>query len=130
MANHSQLTNYPLDLKQIRSEYSGLDNSVNWRGRSGKIYRLIREKLADFALLEQDIYIILSKGQPFWVGTAADLIANEYSRERFREAIIVADNVLRLKDNSDDITKMNIIWDIEKGQLIKGSKLAKIKLFS
>ncbi len=105
-------------------------SKIGWKGYSGRNYQLDLERLSDFVLVGEDIYIIAHGGRSCWVGTANDLVNNGASRARFREALKIGDLVLRLKDDSDEITKMNIAWDIEGGRLSKIYKKQKSKLLS
>ncbi len=130
----------PMQITFRRKSCKGLafEGLVNWQGYSGRNYPLSKERLEDFVLLEQNIYIIVAKELTCWVGTANDLVNNELSRSRFREAIKIADCVFCFKDNSDEMSRMNIAWDIEGGFLSKnpykstysGAKTAALKLLA
>ncbi len=130
----------PIQIAFKRKPFMGKDfkGLVNWQGYSGRNYPLSKEHLEDFVLLEQNIYIIVAKELACWVGTADDLVNNEVSRSRFREAIKIADCVFCFKDNSDEMSKLSIVWDIEGGILrnnsykstFGGEKQADLKLLA
>ena len=117
---NSEISDSEINLN--RMERVDFDPSVKWRGRSGRQYALVRERLENFVLKERDLYIIAEGNDPRWIGTAGDLITNDISRARFKEAVKVASCVLRLPDIHDELIRMSAAWDIEGGHLSDGKK--------
>ena len=89
---------------------------VSWRGRSGRTYAMVRETLDSFVMDDQELYVLTSGDKACWVGTAGDLIGDGRSRARFREAVRVANSVLRIARPSDDVTTLTTMWDLEGGE--------------
>jgi len=95
-----------------------LPRPVNWLGRSGRSYALVPEQIEDFVLEGRDLYVIAEGEKLRWIGTAGDLIQDQVSRARFREAVKVASSVLRLSNAGNDVERMTAVWDIEGGHLV------------
>ena len=91
----------------------GFSRPVNWRGRSGRYYALSPERLDDFMLRGNELYLIARGTLVLWAGSAQDIIADPQSRARFRLALAAADRVFHVETSQDDIERMTVIWDLE-----------------
>lgn len=88
-----------------------------WRGRSGRVYALTPEAVAEFFLSPEKLYLLARGSLALWVGGADDLVADSVSRARFRLALDCADRAYRLEGvGGDDIARMTTIWDLEGGE--------------
>jgi len=101
-------------------------NFVKWQGRSGRFYSLVQESLDDFILMEHDLYVIAKGDKPHWIGTAGDLIFDQKSRAKFREAVKIGSSVLRLRGDECEIKSRQTAWDIAGGHLDKNEKISSI----
>ena len=86
---------------------------VNWRGRSGRLYTLSPERLDDFALRNNDLFLVARGQLPLWAGSADDVIHDAQSRARFRLALDCADRVFHVDAGGDEIERMTVVWDLE-----------------
>jgi hypothetical protein len=91
----------------------GFSRPVNWRGRSGRFYALTPERLDDFMLEGNELYLIARGTLVLWVGSSDDIISDPQSRARFRLALAAADRVFHVEAGEDDIERMTVIWDLE-----------------
>lgn len=108
----------PLISESDRNAVQGQsEQSVSWRGRSGRTYDMVSERLDDFVLKDHDLYLIAEGGRACWIGTAGDLIEDQSSRARFRAAVKTASAVLRLPHLPDAVERMATAWDMEGGHL-------------
>ena len=130
MISNQQISNMGAEIKQIAINTDIKGCFASWRGASGRNYELLKQRLEDFSLLGDDIYILVANNKACWVGSANDLVTNGVSRSHFRAALKIAKQVYSFKDNSDGLAKMNIVWDIEAGQLSTGAELVKLKLLT
>ncbi|HHY50858.1 MAG TPA: hypothetical protein GYA10_14075 [Alphaproteobacteria bacterium] len=97
---------------------------VNWRGRSGRYYALSPERLDDFMLRGNELYLIALGSMVLWAGSSGDVINDAQSRARFRLALATADRVFRVEASEDDVERMTIIWDLEGGVPVSGLSAA------
>ena len=87
---------------------------ATWRGRSGRMYGLIHERLDSFSLAHDGLYMIAKGSIALWAGSAGEVIDDQQSRARFRLALAAADRVFRLADEVPDATtRATLIWDLE-----------------
>jgi hypothetical protein len=91
----------------------GFSRSVNWRGRSGRFYALRPERLENFSLFDDELYLIARGSFVLWAGSGADVISDPQSRSRFRLALAAADRVFHVESNANDVERMTIVWDLE-----------------
>lgn len=94
-----------------------LGRTINWRGQSGRNYPLVEQELESFGLQDNGLYLIAKGLDALWIGTATDIIEDQASRARFRDALKRASSVLRLTPPEDDIERMKMVCDIEAGGL-------------
>jgi hypothetical protein len=102
----------------------GFSRPVNWRGRSGRYYALSPERLDDFMLRSNELYLIARGTLVLWAGSAEDIIADPQSRARFRLALAAADRVFHVEASEDDIERMTVIWDLEGATPVSGLSAA------
>lgn len=96
-----------------------------WRGRSGRIYGLIPERLETFSLAAHSLYLIAKGPIALWAGSATDVIDDQQSRARFRLALAAADRVFRVSDEPPDLTaRATVIWDLEGAEPEQGLSAA------
>lgn len=93
---------------------------VNWRGRSGRLYALSPERLDDFALRNDDLFLIARGNLVLWAGSADDVIHDAQSRARFRLALDCADRVFHVDAGEDDVQRMIVVWDLEGAEPVAG----------
>jgi hypothetical protein len=101
-----------MDMPIGNSSRANLGQSVeimDWKGRSGAHYALIREHLGSFVMSEADLYVIAQDDHVLWVGSALDLVADPASRAQFRRAMQQANAVFRLDAPMD---RNAAIWDL------------------
>ena len=82
-----------------------------WQGRSGRLYGLESENLADFAMDETGLFLLAKGRNVLWVGATEDLVADPLSRARFRLAMSCADRVFRLAAQPGE--RLTTIYDLE-----------------
>lgn len=97
---------------------------VNWRGRSGRIYALLSERMESFALLGAGLYLLARGSVPLWVGSAEDVIHDAPSRSRFRLALEAADRAFAVEAEGDELSRMTIVWDLEGAEPVAGLSAA------
>ena len=97
---------------------------VNWRGRSGRFYALSAERLDDFVLRGEDVYLIARGNLVLWAGASTDVIADPQSRARFRLALTCADRVFHVETAGDDVERMTLVWDLEGATPVAGLSAA------
>lgn len=97
---------------------------VNWRGRSGRYYALSPERLEDFLLRGNELYLIARGTLVLWAGSASDVIGDPQSRARFRLALTCADRVFHVESSADDVERMTVIWDLEGATPVNGLNAA------
>jgi hypothetical protein len=102
----------------------GFSRPVNWRGRSGRYYALTAERLDDFMLRGNELYLIARGTLVLWAGSAEDIIADPQSRARFRLALAAADRAFHVEASEDDIERMTVIWDLEGATPVSGLNAA------
>lgn len=86
---------------------------VNWRGRSGRFYALMPERLDSFAFDTTSLYLLARGGVPLWVGSAHDVIHDAQSRSRLRLALEAADRVFTVAGGDDELARATVVWDLE-----------------
>ncbi len=91
----------------------GLQRSTLWRGRSGRVYALATDRLADFALCGSELSLVARGNLVLWVGSLAEVVNDADSRARFRLALDCADRAFRMTAPSDAVDRATIIWDLE-----------------
>ena len=101
-----------------------LNRPVNWRGRSGRFYALSPERLADFALKSDELYLIALGHNVLWAGSSRDVVNDPLSRARFRLALTCADRVFHVESSGDEIARMTIVWDLEGAEPVMGLSAA------
>jgi hypothetical protein len=97
---------------------------VNWRGRSGRFYALIPERLDSFALTTSGLYMLARGTVPVWVGSAHDVINDAPSRARFRLALEAADRAFLVEIEDDELSRMTTVWDLEGAEPVSGLSAA------
>ena len=97
---------------------------VNWRGRSGRFYALSPERLDDFSLRNNELYLIARGSLVLWAGSSADVIGDAQSRARFRLALTCADRAFHVEAGEDDVERMTVIWDLEGAAPVTGLSAA------
>ncbi len=97
---------------------------VNWRGRSGRFYALVAERFDSFALTSDGLYMLARGTVPMWVGSAHDVIHDSESRSRFRLALEAADRAFLVDAESDELTRMTLVWDLEGAEPVTGLSAA------
>lgn len=97
---------------------------VNWRGRSGRYYALIAERLDTFALTTASLYMLARGTIPVWVGSADDVINDAQSRARFRLALEAADRAFLVDSSADELSRMTTVWDLEGAEPVTGLNAA------
>lgn len=97
---------------------------VNWRGRSGRFYALVQERLDAFALTTSGLYLLARGTVPMWVGTADDVINDAQSRARFRLALEAADRAFLVESPGDELSRMTTVWDLEGAEPVTGLSAA------
>lgn len=97
---------------------------VNWRGRSGRYYALSPERLEDFSLRGNELYLVARGSLVLWAGSSADVIADPQSRSRFRLALTCADRAFHVEAGDDDVERMTIVWDLEGATPVSGLNAA------
>ncbi len=102
----------------------GFSRPVNWRGRSGKFYALRPERLDDFMLMDNELYLIARGTLVLWAGSSQDVISDPASRARFRLALAAADRVFHVEAGEDDIERMTVVWDLEGATPVSGLSAA------
>lgn len=97
-------------------DFEGATHPATWVGRSGRRYHFTRESSEGFVLIEGDLYL-LAEGQAVrWVGSARDLIEEQGSRARFRDAVARGAAVYRMPAPQDDLARLTAVWDLECGE--------------
>ena len=96
---------------------------TNWRGRSGRFYALAPVPLASFSLAGSSLYLLAAEDRVLWVGTAADLVADSASRQRFRAALRLGEAAFSITAPADDVARMTMAWDLEAAVPVKGLRL-------
>ena len=86
---------------------------AHWLGQSGRSFCLIAEDVADFAMHESDIYMLVNGSTVMWVGSNLELVSEPASRRRFVEALATADGVMRLERSGGEADRMSTIADLE-----------------
>ncbi len=107
-----------------RHSVSMPQRQVNWRGRSGRFYALTPERFDSFALTSLGLYMLARGTVPMWVGSAHDVIHDSESRSRFRLALEAADRAFLVHAESDEITRMTVVWDLEGAEPVTGLSAA------
>ena len=91
---------------------------ANWRGRSGRFYALLSERLDSFQLTGYGLHMLARGTVPIWVGSAHDVINDAASRARFRLALAAADRAFAVDTDDDDLSRMTTVWDLEGAEPI------------
>ena len=97
---------------------------VNWRGRSGRFYALISERLDSFDLIGSGLHMLARGTVPMWVGSAHDVIHDAASRARFRLALEAADRAFAVATEGDELSRMTVVWDLEGAEPVTGLSAA------
>lgn len=97
---------------------------VNWRGRSGRFYALSPERLEDFLLRDNELYLIARGNLVLWAGSSVDVINDAASRSRFRLALAAADRAFHVESSEDDVERMTMVWDLEGATPVNGLSAA------
>lgn len=97
--------------------------ATNWRGRSGRFYALTPVSLASFSLAGSALYLLAADDRVLWVGTAADVVADSASRQRFRAALLRGETAFRLTTPDNDVDRMTMAWDLETAVPVLGLRL-------
>lgn len=90
--------------------------SVTWIGASGQRYVFTAEPLESFVLTDGYLYLLAEGAKVLWVGAARNLVDEQASRARFRDAIARGAAVYRMREPKDDLACMTTIWDLETGR--------------
>jgi hypothetical protein len=102
----------------------GFSRPVSWRGRSGRFYALNPERLEDFVLRGNELYLIARGTLVLWAGSAEEIITDVQSRARFRLALAAADRAFHVQAAEDDVERMTVIWDLEGASPVSGLNAA------
>ena len=97
---------------------------VNWRGRSGRFYALMPERLDSFSLSTAGLHMLARGTVPVWVGSGDDVINDAQSRSRFRLALEAADRAFLVADSADELSRMTTVWDLEGAEPVSGLSAA------
>lgn len=97
---------------------------VNWRGRSGRFYALMAERMDAFALTTNGLHLLALGTQVMWVGSARDVIDDPQSRARFRLALDCADRAYAVSAGEDELSRMTVVWDLEGAEPVSGLNAA------
>ena len=98
--------------------------TLRWRGRSGRHYTLRPARLEDFALRNNDLYLVARGSLVLWAGSSDDVIHDAESRARFRLALDCADRVFEVEAGVDQVERMTAIWDLEGAEPLQGQAAA------
>lgn len=93
---------------------------VNWRGRSGRFYALVAERVERFTFAGDAVYLLALGPMPLWAGSAGDVVADPVSRARLRLALDCADRVFCVPTTADPVARMTLAWDLEGAEPISG----------
>lgn len=99
-------------------------HALDWCGRSGRHYALHPERLEDFALRNNELYLITRGSFVLWAGSSEDVINDAQSRARFRLALDCADRVFQVESGADQVERMTTIWDLEGAEPVSSSSRA------
>jgi hypothetical protein len=99
-------------------------SALRWRGRSGRHYRLRPARLEDFALRNNDLYLVARGSLVLWAGSSEDVIHDAESRARFRLALDCADRVFEVEAGADQVERMTVVWDLEGAEPLTGQAAA------
>lgn len=94
--------------------------AAQWRGRSGRCYGMVGEKLESFTMDSADLYVIAKGSNALWVGSTDDLVSDPTSRVQFRLALDCGTAVFRLEVPE---TGAAARWDIEGGEPVMATLL-------
>ena len=97
---------------------------ANWRGRSGRFYALLFERLDSFELTSSGLHLLARGGVPLWVGSAYDVIHDAASRARFRLALAAADRAFSIDADDNELSRMTLVWDLEGAEPVSGLSAA------
>lgn len=89
------------------------ETAVLWTGKSGRRYTMSKISVQGMALATGRVYALVEAGVIRWVGTAADLIADHFSRDRFRQVSSNGAQMFSLPAPDDELACMTIAWDLE-----------------
>lgn len=93
---------------------------VNWRGRSGRFYALTPVRVADFALRNNELFLVALGNLVLWAGSSHDVIHDVASRARFRLALDCADRAFHVATTDDEVERLTTIWDLEGAEPVTG----------
>jgi len=110
-----------LDKRLSQPQFS---RPVNWRGRSGRYYALRPERLEDFILRSNELYLIALGSMVLWAGSSDEVINDPQSRARFRLALATADRAFHVEAGEDDVERMTVVWDLEGAVPVSGLSAA------
>ena len=91
------------------------NRTLLWIGRSGRQYRLLPESLSDFQLVDNVVHVLVTSARAHWAGSAADVVADPYSRTQFRRTMAGEVEVYRLEPTPDEGSRPLVSWDIVNG---------------
>lgn len=109
---------------EMRRLQPALARQVTWRGRSGRLYALSPERLDDFALRANELFLVARGSLVLWAGSAGDVIHDSQSRARFRLALDCADRVFHVDAGDDEVERMTVVWDLEGAEPVAGLNAA------
>lgn len=84
---------------------------TSWTGRSGRRYSLVRN--LDKGFVPGLVYAVVRLGRISWVGMAADIIDDQFSRARFRQALAEGGEIFSFEAPADPVLGMTVVWDLE-----------------
>ncbi|MCB1517329.1 MAG: hypothetical protein KDJ19_06915 [Hyphomicrobiaceae bacterium] len=87
-----------------------------WKAASGKLVATRMERVEQFDLRDNRIYILSEAGHALWAGTVTELIEDHTSRTRFRDALRRASDVHSVSSPQDPTECMCLIYDLEAGE--------------
>lgn len=98
--------------------------AILWTGRSGRRYTMTRVNGDDLSLRPARLYVLAEEGVIRWAGTADDLIADQSSRARFRNAVAEGAQMLSMPAPEDDLARMTLVWDLDGTRRLAGRSAA------
>ena len=97
----------------LASRFGGIPRHASWRGRSGRSYSLLAERMDVFSLTPGALYLVAKGSIVLWVGSAEDVISDQQSRARFRLALAAADRAFLVEGAESEEKRLATVWDLE-----------------
>lgn len=104
-------------MTQLINDWSGdsgvCETVVLWTGKSGRRYTMSKISVQGMALATGRVYALVEAGVIRWIGTTTDLIADQFSRDRFRQVSGNGAQMFSLPAPDDELACMTLAWDLE-----------------